>query len=441
MELNSAQGAQPLNEQDVPAIQRNFWLFAISFAMNHGTVTTPLVVATTFLPEEVANTGSAILYVFTCISSLLLGAPVTGYLGAKGGLLFGMTFYCVYVTGFTLAIVFTGSNFLQVTCWLVGSICGGIAAGVLWTAQGSYFAATATLLAEAHGTTREVQTAKLAGSFAMVYLLLEVGSKLLFTLLKLMLPTSLCGVAFTAIAVLSLFGMSAAKDIGKPAAGTSARVNPLAKLFAAASLWSDPVVWLLSPTNFVFGFCAAFMNGYVNGNFTKVEIGEEYVPALGAFTALVAAGLSPLFGLMAQVTGKGPVLFVGHLCFLCIPLLLLLTVKCLGQEGCQSGWGWGLGVLYLLQGSGRAVYESTNRATFSDFFTGDRTEGAFANCMLQSSLSFATCFFLQTALKQGIALEIIVIVLAALIVVTFPLALLIKRGRDAKATNDEGLHG
>lgn len=57
-------------------------------------------------------------------------------------------------------------------------------------------------------------------------------------------------------------------------------------------------------------------------------------------------------------------------------------------------------VLYVLQGVGRAVYESTGKGVFADFFPGDAA-GAFANNMLQNATAFALCFFLSDHLKAG----------------------------------------
>eukprot|EP00929_Paragymnodinium_shiwhaense_P020390 TRINITY_DN13610_c0_g2_i2.p1 TRINITY_DN13610_c0_g2~~TRINITY_DN13610_c0_g2_i2.p1 ORF type:complete len:295 (-),score=75.80 TRINITY_DN13610_c0_g2_i2:197-1081(-) len=243
------------------------------------------------------------------------------------------------------------------------------------------------------------------------------------------LPTAWIGLIYTALSFISLGLMIMAADIRNP---TTAQVNPCAKVFAAGSLWSDVVLWMLSPTNLAFGFCAAFMNGYVNSHFTKAELSANYVASLGALTALFAAIMSPIFGRLGGISGKGSVLAIGGLCFMMIPLSLVVTVGCLGEDDCVSGWGWWLIVLYLLQGSGRAVYESTNKAVFADFFVGNRTEGAFANCMLQSSLSFAISFFLQASVMQGLTLEVIIVVLAGLMIVMFPLAKYVQQRRTQR---------
>eukprot|EP00438_Fugacium_kawagutii_P007334 Skav235728 [mRNA] locus=scaffold280:855828:857354:+ [translate_table: standard] len=363
-------------------VQNNFFLMGVLFALNHGVVTTPLAVSTTLLNLDTATFGNGLLYVVTLVSSLLLGAPVVGQLGPKGGLTFGMFFYCLYIACFAGSLYFTGQGWL----FTAGSACGGLAAGVLWTAQGTYFASSASALSSA-GKSRDEATADLSGQFAFSYLLLEVLSKLGFSVLQT-LGIEVWGIAalYFLLALLSLVFMQL--WIYDLPSGTTA-AKPLDKALAAISLWSDPAVWLLAPTNLSFGFCAAYMNGFVNARFAAQELGQESVAFLGAVTALTAAFLAKAYGPLSSKVGKGSVIYLGAGCAVAIPLLT--------YGGCV-GWGWSLLSLYFLQGSVRAVYESTNRAIFSDFFPG-QAEGAFANCMLQSSLGFATCFFLQNSLS------------------------------------------
>ena len=75
----------------------------------------------------------------------------------------------------------------------MGSACGGIAAGSLWTAQGAYFARNAELFAEASQReqragkllkvmTKEESTGLLSSIFAVLYLGFEVLMKLLAVL-------------------------------------------------------------------------------------------------------------------------------------------------------------------------------------------------------------------------------------------------------------------
>jgi len=392
----------PIADLSAGELRANFWWMSVCFAVNHGTVTTPLVVATSLLGKDVASIGNGVLYSFTLLASLFLSAPMVSTVGPKASLITGMVLYCIYVGGFALAAFFSSVEALTWLFFVGGSVCGGVAAGVLWTAQGGYFASTATQLAAATGQSREAMTGALSGQFAFVYLIFEVASKLGFSgLQRLNIQPALIGVVYLLLGGLATLCMTRVYRLQSQ----SAAVSPLAKVWAVTSLWSDPLIWLLSPTNLTFGFAAAFMNGYVNANFASKELDKAVVGLLAAITAATAAVLGQAFGLLSSAAGKGPVIILGALCFMCIPL-------CLFVLNCCGGWGWWLICLYLLQGSGRAVYESTNRAMFSDFFTGPATEGAFANCMFQSSVSFALCFFLQTVL-DGRTLAGIVLALAA----------------------------
>merc|ERR1719436_1582311 len=73
--------------------------------------------------------------------------------------------------------------------------------------------------------------------------------------------------------------------------------------------------------------------------------------------------------------------------------------------------GWPMMIaIYLLQGNGRVVYESTNRAVFADFFP-DTKAGAFAMFGVQSGLSGMIGFLVFTPfvnINPTLASEILV---------------------------------
>ena len=394
-------------------LRLNFSKMSILFALNHGVVTTPLAVSTSLLNLDVATFGNGLLYIVTICSSLLLGAPAVGRFGPKGGLIFGMIFYCFYIAFFASSLLFSD---LQSLLFTAGSACGGLAAGVLWTAQGTYFSSSASKLSQATQEDLATATADLSGEFAFAYLFLEVLSKLLFSFLQTLgVQISIIAGLYFLTASVSVLLILQIYDL--PSESKSEPV--FKKALAAISLWSDPTLWLLAPTNFCFGFCAAYMNGFVNARFAAQELGEQSVAFLGAVTALTAAFLAKTYGALSNQQGKGFVIFLGALSAVAIPLLTF--------NGCV-GWGWSLLSLYFLQGSVRAVYESTNRAVFSDFFPG-RSEGAFANCLLQSSLGFATCFFLQNSLTDQ--LSTIIILLALSTTVGYNLATIRETPKDA----------
>lgn len=341
--------------------------------------------------------------------------------GPKSCLIVGMLLYFFYVAGFTLAVFFKDVSAITWPSFVVASFLGGIAAGLMWTAQGAYFAITASAFASVTGQTREQATSKLAGNFATFFLLFEVGAMLSFSALeKLKVDHGIIGAIYSLITLGAVLMMMKIHDFKSVANSGSI----LAKLFSTASLWSDPVIWLISPTNFTYGFSAAFMNGYVNKHFAKSELGDGIVGFLAAITAATAAFMAYSLGPAAAAFGKGPVMLLGALCFAFVPLSFFVL-------DCCKGWHWNLLILYFVQGPARAVYESTNRAVFSDFFPGAKSDAAFANCLLQSSIAFAIMFFLQTVsgVLKDTGLAAIVLSSAAAIPVGFGLATLLPKQR------------
>jgi len=383
-------------------LRNNFWLMAFTFSVNHSTVTTPFVFASSVLLEDVGFVGNAILNFGTMLSSLFVAPYVWTSLGSKGGMLVGMTLYAVYVACSAVAASNCGhfgedtnghrickeSTTAQWGTFVVGSIIGGLGAGILWLSEGAFFAATSEVLAEVENKPAPTLTAELAGRFAIVYLVFEVLAKLGATGL------SKAGMSFPAIFFIYA-GLAVAAAVvfcfAKPVVSTKPGPTPslCGKVTAAVSLWPDVKIWLLAFTNLTFGFAAAFMNGYVNATFTSKQLGTGTVGTLASVTALVAAGGSFAF---AMLPSKLLAVFLGSVCFFGIALICLID-----RAGAieLEHWGWGLVVLYILQGLGRGVYESTNKGIFADFFPGPLSPGAFGNCMMQSTAAFTICFLLS----------------------------------------------
>jgi MFS family permease len=183
------------------------------------------------------------------------------------------------------------------------------------------------------------------------------------------------------------------------------------KLMSAVVLMGDARIWLLGCTNFTFGFCAAFMNGYVNEHYVQDSpvLSASVIGLLSAVTAGVAGASAPVFRDLSGRYGQGAVVMLGSLCFLAIPLSVLI--------GSPQDWGWGVMILFVAQGLGRGVYESTNKVVFADFFPG-KAPGAFANVMLQGSLAFALCFFFSAALAENVHLLAGIVITFAML--TYP---------------------
>jgi len=256
------------------------------------------------------------------------------------------------------------------------------------------------------------------------YLVCEVATKLLWALLaELHVAEWIIAAIFAAVGVLALLLMTQTMKFSS----AGPQVNCTVKARAALSLWQDPVLILVSGLNLSFGFSAAFMGGFVTGTFAKPQLGESAVPMLAAFSATFAAMFARCFGTLEVSIGKGPLVVLGSVSFLLIPLSFFVL-------GCCSGWDWWLLVLYVFQGIGRAVYESTSKGIFADLFPGQPV-GAFSNAMLQTSLAFALCFLLSDILT-GPVIAGVSMLLSVLTPIGYFAALWLRR--RAKARAEEG---
>lgn len=404
------------------AVRRNWHRLSIFVALNQGCVTTPRCFATSLLDQDVGFYGSALLYIFTCLCSLFVSCPLLTSLGQRYGLFLAMVLYSLYVGLFALATSLPAGSDGQWATFLPASCLGGAAASLLWTAQGGYFGRSVTALTEAAQLSRQSATAEQASVFAAYFLAFEGSFKLLSACaLSYDLPPFAVFMVCLGFGAASSLGAFTLLDFGGGQAGL-ARPSTSEKLLGAVRLWADPVLWCLAPTNLTFGFSAAFLHGYVNARFTKPQLGAEFAGYFAAATAFLAAVLSQGFGLASVRTGsKGPFVLLGSGCFLAIALVVSMADL--------SSWGLWLVVPYALQGCGRAVYESTNRGVWADLFPGAAAEGAFANMMVQTTLSFAFTFFFSAKLPRSVSAAVI-LALAAVTLPGYLLAHMLRRRKE-----------
>lgn len=199
------------------AVLRNFAHMSLCFSLNHACVTAALALSTANLGVTLGNVSNAMLYIGYTASAVLLAAPVVRARGAKASLVASTAAFCVYVGSFCVAEVWKGGAWLAA---VGGSMVGGVAAGVLFTAQGAYFTLAAREYARAsdlRATTAEPPpaaieqaTALFAGVFAAIYLLSEVVFKLIAGLLPTVWDAGWIVVSFVyfCVAVASAAGMT-----------------------------------------------------------------------------------------------------------------------------------------------------------------------------------------------------------------------------------------
>lgn len=342
------------NKYSIDQMYRNFYVMAIAFSLNHGCVVACLAYASTELGDDLGSVASGILYVFYGLSALLLAKPFVSVVGSKLGLLWGMAGYAAYVGGFCLSLL---SMFFINTPLAWGVACasaavGGIAGGVVWTAQGRYFAKHTQLFSNVTSTPIETVTSKFAGLFAAIFLGLEMLLKLTGTLIFLKFPAFAPVIAFTlymVIAALSCILISSFSNLQDE--GTVQGVDIQSAVASACSTASmvarNNQLALMLPFQVAFGLVSSFVPYYIFGTVIADSdtLGSAYVGILssfivfvGALTAIPASWLTLIVGKPVLMTvGGGCLMVTGAMFFyfsddelgqwsMIIPLLLLVGV-------------------------------------------------------------------------------------------------------------------
>lgn len=401
-------------------LRSEFFRMSVVLAIGHGTATTPLVYASSVLDPKVAYLCNGTLYSFMLLSSLLFAVPTVGRFGHRGSLVISLGLYSVYVGSFSLATMLP-TPFMQGALFIPGSICAGLAAGILWTAQGGYFSHCGATIAREEKQPRELVNSQLATQFAFYYLLFEVLSKVLWSALMIA-SVSVAGTAllFVAVAMASSFAMTSVADTQHVQAERPAA----AQVLDAVRLWSDVRIWLLSPMNITFGVSAAYMNGYFNAQVGSKVLGAQSIGYLSALAVLTSCAMTWVYGSCSQRFGNIVAISIGAASFAGIPILMLFA-------GVSQEWGWWICIFYVFQGSGRSFFENTNKAIFADTFKGADAEASFANGVMQLAASSALCFFLS-AVVAGTRLAIAVLVFAILM----PTLYIVKTSLDPAEASD-----
>ena len=410
---------------DRSAARRTLWNFiwmSVFFSSNHGCVVACLSLAT----ARLGSTGawqSGILYFFYTGSAVLGATYVVKQLGSRNALMVGMLLYCVYVGCFVVA---TMAPAIEIPAALLGAAIGGVGAGFLWTAQGSYFGRAAEDHAASMAQDVSASNATLASIFAFIYLAAEVILRSLSTvLLEFGWAWSVVFGSYTAVTVLSTAlmgfvyeyptdenananhnasadpptdGITVDEEGCSPATATTTHNNNNSVWYKVSAAWrllrKDPKMKYMIGLNAVFGLTSAFLNSFVNGEVVRIATHDDKSKSVGIFNAwvsCVAAAMSLVFGRVSKNIGNGPVLILGALCFLgvVVPFLVLPDT---------SSWSVTmLMMVYTFHGTGRATFEGTLKATFADYFAYEK-EGAFANIILQNGLSGATGYILTFTL-------------------------------------------
>jgi len=375
---------------------QNFVAMSVLFSANHGCVVSCLALASSRLGTTGAWQSGILM--FTYAASSLLGATyAVKTLGARNALILGMGSYCFYVGCFYVATVLGDQHpDQQAGAAYLGAAIGGIGAGFLWTAQGTYFGQASQDYSTRTGIPVEESNAKLAGYHAFLYLSEELLMRMLSSVLlefDIASWEAIFGI-YTLVAVGSTLAMPCIYNYPRTENDNdNTNGNAFRKATVAAKLLrDDPKMKYMIGFNAVFGFTSAFLNSYVNGQVLPVALDDpdsKYVGILTSTVSIVAAIMSLIFGKFGK--NNGFILSLGALCFGGVILPFVFQPD-------ASHYGWlALVVVYSLHGTGRATFEGAWRSTFADYFSYEKV-GAFANIILQNGIATGVGYILTFAL-------------------------------------------
>lgn len=150
---------------------------------------------------------------------------------------------------------------------------------------------------------------------------------------------------------------------------------------------------LMIPTNMAYGFMAAYFPLVVT-ELVEKDVGEVDVGWLYSIAGITAALLALAYGAMAEVLGdrhgRAIVMCVGAISFSGVCIIFILAKDPSHFTLLE------MMVIFLLYGSGQAVWQGTCMALFSEYWTFEPTD-AFANLKFHSGLSTAIAFYMLPA--------------------------------------------
>lgn len=254
---------------DGKGLLRNFVFMSMCFSANHGSVTSVIALASSF-NATLGSYSVGVLYGCYVLTAMLAGPYIVSKFSAKRALIFSLFLYAIYVASYLIAVIFPSAAWPAV---LFGATIGGIGAGLLWTAQGSYFKINAARYAVATGISEEEATGLFSSTFAAWYLGLEVVLKVAGSLVARYgsdSSTYTIYALYSIIAVAATGMMTTVKDMVplEDAVSGPAPEPGCEKITAAlALLFTNAKCALMVPTNVAFGFAAAFITAYVGGRY------------------------------------------------------------------------------------------------------------------------------------------------------------------------------
>lgn len=410
-------------------IKSNFTLMCFSFSLNHACVVACLAYSSSELGDELGSVCNGILFVVFAMMAFLMSNPVVSAIGAKRGMVLGVIGYFLYVAGFLLSVLLVNSWYdfaWLIACFSAGI--GGVAGGLMWTSQGRMFTRHATLYAQSTGLPIDNVNSSFAAEFATYFLGLEMTAKFLATIVMLMSESagpSVIFIIYAILALLSCFVASTLHDMEDLGSGVFDYKTCSHNAGAAGRLiYKDQRLLLIIPFQIAYGFGSSMITFYVTGTVISdgTNLGSQYVGLLSAMIVLAGALFSiPSAGMTAKV-GKVIMMTIGSACFLLSGLGIVLFSD-------ESLAHWATIIPYLLIfGIGRGIWENTNKAIVSDFFSESAADSttAFSTTAFFTGYASAVGYFTFFHISR-LHMANFVIVTSIVSLVAYPIAFVVNR--------------
>lgn len=361
--------------------RKNFLAFSLLISLVPASALVCLALAAAKLKQVGAETNG-ILYAGYTVSSIGGATTIVRRYGSKTTAVLGMSLYCTYIACFWITIV------TETPSWAyAGATVGGLGAGLLWTAQGVYFAQS---IDESSGFTR----ARLAGIFATCLLAEETILDILSTVLTRVVGMhwsfvfglyAILAITATFILQYTIFQFPKSihlNDTTRCCQQSTAALQLLMEDSKAKYLWGFHAA---------FGLSGAFLNSAISAHVAPIALQDPTASYVGLLVA-VHGGTAALVSwavVQWQCVNDGALLCTGSICLGVIAWPFLFSND-------FTSWGWGsLLLLYILHGVGRATYEGTLKSILVQFFGIENREAAFSMNVLMNGSSSALGWWLS----------------------------------------------
>jgi len=372
----------PQAEPD-PKLLVRFITASVAIAVLQGCVVTLISYSSILLGEQLGGLTNGTFFAVFLFTSLFLSASVVEIVGSKWSLIAAMAFKTIFVGSFI-----TGSE-NKAEQWpssVVGALFGGIGIGVLWTAQGVYFGATAKGLAQQQGFPSDQATTWVCAIFASIQLTVEFVIRISASLLIRSHSVSAMLLAFWILSVCATVG------VGTAGIRTTIQRNLYSFSECRHLMLSSTQMLFLAFIPMCYGILFGLLTSYVNARVTSPALGSASLGFISALVPATAAALSYPYAFIAEVIGKKFTLLFG-----CLNFFALGAITSLNPEHSLRELRWGIIILYILAGSSRAIFEGVGKAAFADMFA-DKKPTAFACITALFAFSSSLTFFTSVTL-------------------------------------------